>query len=259
MSTPEFPTAQPIRLFVTDLDDTLNPPEDEPLDLALLARVRERNDASALDETIPPLTLLTGRPQPYLYAMLQAVGGRMPAVFEHGFGLYSLTADRVDTHPAWTAERAADRARLLDACGATFIEPGLATLQIGKLAAVTLVPTLPETSRTLNDRAHALLREVGVEFVLHLGPKVVDYVPTGFDKGAGVRWLADAVGIPAAQMAAMGDSTTDAGMFPNVGLSIAPANAPAAVQAQATYVTKNATTAGVLEAYDAIIAHNRRL
>ncbi len=253
-----FALDRPIRLFVTDLDNTLNPHEDAPFDLALLAEVRARNDASAEDPTIPPLTLVTGRPQPYLYAMLQAIGGRLPAVFEHGFGLFDFAADRIDTHPAWTAEHAAARQQLVDRCTSTFVDPGFGTIQIGKLAAITLIPTAPETALTLADRAHALLNDSGAGFALHVGPKVVDYLPDGFHKGTGVRWLAEATGVPAAQVAAMGDSTTDAQMFGEVGLGIAPANAPAEVQAQAGYVTAAPTTAGVLEAYDAIIAHNRR-
>ena len=255
-----LPVDGPIRLFVTDLDNTLNPYEDDPLDLALLAEVQVRNRASVDDPTVPPLTLLTGRPQPYLYAMLQAIDGRLPGVFEHGVGQFSLgAAESVRMHPAWTRERAAQRRKLLQLVEGAMVEPGWGTVQIGKLAAVTVIPTPPQTAFTLEEPSRILLERVDDAYTLHVGPKVVDFVPDGVDKGAGVRWLAETLGIPAAQVAAMGDSTTDAQMFPEVGLGIAPANAPDDVKARAVLVTAAPTTAGVLEAYDALITHNRNV
>jgi len=254
-----LPVHQPIQLCVVDLDNTLNPSEGQQFNLPLLERIHERNHESEEDATVPPLTLITGRPQPYLECMLQITASRLPGVFEHGLGMFNRLTDKLQFHPKWTPGLAHGRERLLALCEAAFVAPKRAFVQIGKVAALTLVPLRPHTAAELEPIAEEVLREVGGGFSLHIGPKVVDFVPEGFDKGAGVRWLAKALHVPLSAVAVMGDSTTDALMFPGAGLSVAPSNAPQMVRNQAKLVTDEETTAGVLEAYDRLIAHNRAI
>ena len=73
------------------------------------------------------------------------------------------------------------------------------------------------------------------------------------NKGDLVLTLSEMLGIPAQQIATIGDMQTDALMFHKTGISIAMGNASADVKAQATYVTRSNTEDGFAYAMDHFI------
>lgn len=118
-----------IRLLVFDVDGVLTRGEAKALDLGLLAELAELNRAARADPARPAATLCTGRPAPYVEALLQAIDGRLPAVYENGCGLYLPAEYRFLPHPklgdgrAFAAARRRLRAALV-ATGRAFIQPG---------------------------------------------------------------------------------------------------------------------------------------
>ncbi len=82
-------------------------------------------------------------------------------------------------------------------------------------------------------------------------------MPTNVHKGVGLLWIADAERIPVEHVACMGDDTSDLPMFKAAAFSFAPLNAPAGIKSEAKKTTRGSSTAGVLEAYDLLIAHNQ--
>ncbi|MDZ7690977.1 MAG: hypothetical protein U5K69_07540 [Balneolaceae bacterium] len=81
-----------IKLFVTDLDGCISMPFQTP-DWERITKIRELNRLSTDDHTIPPLTICSGRPYPYVEAVAQWLDVRLPVIFESG-GMYNLTTNQ---------------------------------------------------------------------------------------------------------------------------------------------------------------------
>jgi HAD superfamily hydrolase (TIGR01484 family) len=256
MSGTEIPLTHPVELFVVDLDNTLNPRAGRPLNLTMLAEVQALSARSSKDRTVPPLALITGRPQPYLEAMQQAVASAVPGVFEFGYGLFDLITGRLAVNPAWNPELERVRGDLLKRCDEEFMKPGRGRLQKGKKTAVTIVPLTPDTVESLHYPSFKVSREFTDSFMLHTGPTTIDFVPQNIHKGIGLQWIAEVQQVRTSRVAVMGDSTTDLPMFREAGVAFAPMNAAPAVKAEAHIVTRGGVTAGVIEAYNKIIDHN---
>ncbi len=69
-------------------------------------------------------------------------------------------------------------------------------------------------------------------------PWFLDVMPKGVTKGAGIRWLADRMGISVDEVIACGDSYNDLSMIEAAGLGVAMANAEEGLKAAADYVTE---------------------
>ncbi len=80
----------------------------------------------------------------------------------------------------------------------------------------------------------------------------------GISKGTGIIHLAGLLNIPAERIAVIGDGYNDVSMFQVAGLSIAMGNAPADVQAQASWIAPNNDHAGVAWAIAQILRMNSR-
>jgi len=72
-------------------------------------------------------------------------------------------------------------------------------------------------------------------------------LPAGIDKGQGVRWLAELVGISLDDMAGIGDSPPDLSFLRIVGRAAAPANAHPEVKAAVGYVSPFRNGKGVVD------------
>jgi Cof subfamily protein (haloacid dehalogenase superfamily) len=67
----------------------------------------------------------------------------------------------------------------------------------------------------------------------------LDVTPPDVDKGTFVMAMSQRLGVPAPEIAVLGDGENDLAMFRKAGLSVAMGNASEEVQRQATYVTKS--------------------
>jgi hydroxymethylpyrimidine pyrophosphatase-like HAD family hydrolase len=84
-------------------------------------------------------------------------------------------------------------------------------------------------------------------------PYYLDVTNKDANKGAVVEFLSRHLGVPAAEIATIGDQQTDVPMFERSGLSIAMGNAPDEVKAQATATTDSHTDEGFAKAMERII------
>lgn len=73
----------------------------------------------------------------------------------------------------------------------------------------------------------------------------VNVVAASVSKATGLRALADAYGVPLAEVVAVGDSHNDLPLLAAAGLGVAMANAPAAVRAQVSHVTESVEADGL--------------
>ncbi|MBV8413204.1 MAG: HAD family phosphatase [Alphaproteobacteria bacterium] len=84
-------------------------------------------------------------------------------------------------------------------------------------------------------------------------PYYLDITNKDANKGAVVEYLSQYLGVPAAEIATIGDQQTDVPMFVRSGLSIAMGNAPDEVKAQAAATTDSYTDEGFAKAMERLI------
>jgi len=237
-----------IRLVVVDIDGCLTPGEAQPWDFAVLQFVAELNRKARADARQFAVTLCTGRQEPYVEAMMQAIDAHAPGIYENGGGLYFPTQYRFVENPAIDAAQRKRIAQVREILRREIVETGLGQFQPGKEVSLTLYPARAGvTFVQLADAAHRALN--GTISGLTIMPLVtsVDIVLDGIDKGAGVEWLARETGIPLAHIAGIGDSSGDLPFLRRVGFSAAPANATDDVKRAVQYVSPFEDGRGVVD------------
>jgi hydroxymethylpyrimidine pyrophosphatase-like HAD family hydrolase len=239
----------PIRLIVFDVDGVLTQGEAKSLDLRLLERLAAMNRAARQGPDRPGVTLGTGRPAPYVEAMLQAIGGHLPALFEHGAGLYVPEGYRFLRPPDMgdPAEFEAAQARLRVA----LVQTGKAFFQPGKEYSLSLFAHDPAQTGALYDWAVEALGPLRDAVDLLYSTSCLNVFPHGFHKGKGIEFLAEYTGCALEEILGVGDSDVDLPFLTRVGYSAAPANANLAIKQAVQYVAPRPTADGV---YD-ILAH----
>src|SRR5690606_4683927 len=78
-------------LIIADIDGCLTPEGPEPFDVARLAQIAAHNERAFSGDagTPPPITLCSGRPQPFAEAMCRLIHNtRIPCVCENGVWVY---------------------------------------------------------------------------------------------------------------------------------------------------------------------------
>jgi hydroxymethylpyrimidine pyrophosphatase-like HAD family hydrolase len=238
----------PIRLLVFDIDGVLTHGGSRALDLRLLERLAAMNQAARQDPSNPAVTLCTGRPGPYAEAILRAMDGHLPGIFENGVGLCSPNGTPYVPHPA-VGDRArleAVRRRLQEA----LVQTGRAFLQPGKEYSLSLFPCNPAEKDTLHGEAVAALGPLGQSVSLVYSASCLNVLPRGMHKGKGVEFLAQETGYIPGEMLGVGDSNVDLPFLATVGASAAPANATLQVKRAVQYVAPRAAADGVRDILD---------
>ena len=224
-----------VRVAVVDIDGCLTPGEAGEWNWVALRAIGEMNRRARCGEDVPAVTLCTGRQEPYVEVLLQAINGYLPGIYENGCGLYFPDEYRFVEHPAITP---ATREALISARALLqrwVVARGLGYFQPGKEVSLTLYP-LPGTSvRHLRRAVVEALPPKGqdddIQISVEASVSCVDVTPAGIDKGVGVRWLSEEVGIPLAHMGGIGDSSSDLKFMRLLGYSAAPFNATAKLKA----------------------------
>jgi Cof subfamily protein (haloacid dehalogenase superfamily) len=109
--------------------------------------------------------------------------------------------------------------------------------------------------------AHALLRELpavlGTDLVVgHMGADAVEIAPAGADKGRGLRWLCDHLGIDGRDVLVFGDEVNDLPMFGFAGRRVAVGNANPTVRDAADEVCEANADDGVARTIERLLAED---
>jgi hypothetical protein len=238
----------PIRLVVCDVDGVLTHSASSALDLGLLERFAEMNRAARRDGSSPAVTLCTGRPGPYTEALLQAIDGHVPGIFENGAGLCVPNGYPYALHPALGdgAEFEAARQRLQEG----LVQTGRAFLQPGKEYSLSLFPRDPTEKDALYREAAAALGPLCRSVDLVYSASCLNALPRGVHKGRGVEFLARETGYAPEEMLGIGDSDVDLRFLTLVGASAAPANGSPSVRRAVQYVAPQMAADGVRDILD---------
>ncbi|MFJ1898536.1 MULTISPECIES: HAD family hydrolase [unclassified Streptomyces] len=251
-------------LVATDLDGTLLRPDDTvsprtraALGLAAAAGARH--------------LVATGRPVPGVRELFAALGYRGLAVCGQGTQVYDAGAGRMIRTVGLDREAAAAALGKIEAQvgqvfaavdqdgpgGRTLIEPGYLmphpalpahrTSHRDELWAAPVIKVLirhPELDDdTLAAAAHAAVGELAT--VTLSGPGTVELQPYGIDKGAGIAFAAEHLGLDPATAIAFGDMPNDLPMFRSCGYGVAMANAHPLLREAADEVTLSHQDDGV--------------
>jgi hypothetical protein len=232
-----------IRLLVFDIDGVLSGGEAIGLDLALLGQLAALNRRARADGGFPAVTICSGRPAPYVEALVQAIDGHIPAVFENGAGLYQPEGYQFLRHPDLDGLELMPivRRRLEE----TVIAAGQAYIQPGKEYSLSLFPYRVEEIGRLEGWIAAALGPLGAGVDLVYSVSCLNVLLRGSSKARGIEFLAGRVGVPPEEMLGVGDTEVDTAFLQRVGCSAAPANAVAEVKAVVDYVSPFEAADGV--------------
>lgn len=246
----------PIDVLYCDVDGSLVPEESEPWDWDLFARLAETIRRISRNGGLR-VGLCTGRPQPYVEALMKTLGITLPAVCENGAVLYDLASNRTTFGPGVTPARLQALGRLK----ATLLErlprefPDI-IYQTGKEAQLSLYCARPERL----DAVEPLIRTIAQsepDLDIHLA-KTNYYLNIdlqGVSKGSGLRAMLHRLGIPRETAAFLGDSAGDLTARDAVGWFTCPANAVEVIRAAADYVSPFTVTAGAIDIIERLQRH----
>ena len=238
------------RWIIADVDGCLAPEESIAWNVELFGRLaRLSHEASKGRGPIPPITLCSGRPQPYLEVLMKLLDVRAPVICENGAVFYTLHNNTSAWGPGVTEEKILGLRALR-----AFIETRLlpeypqAVIQFGKEAQISIFSEQPGIFPELKARIEAFCAENG-------GPRVLLTVShyylnvslDGVDKGSALRVLLEKLGIERDGAIGIGDTEGDLPLRQNVGLFACPANAVPAIRKVADYVSPYPTVEGVLD------------
>jgi hydroxymethylpyrimidine pyrophosphatase-like HAD family hydrolase len=219
------------------VDGCLTPGEAGDWNWQALQAIHELNRRARRSGSVPAVTLCTGRQEPYVEVLMQAIGAHVPGIFENGCGLYFPKTYRFSLHPSITASMREALGDLKTTLQRRVVSSGMGYFQPGKEASLTLYPLPGTLVRDLHGAVRYALSPYDRLFQVQASVTCVDVTPIGIDKGTGVRWLSSETGILLAGMGGVGDSPSDLPFLRLVGLSAAPANAAPDVRAAVRYVS----------------------
>lgn len=234
------------RLIVSDVDGCIAPEESAAWDLAPFVRLAERVRARQHEV---PFTLCTGRPQPYVEALMKLFDVRVPAICESGAVLYSLTDNRSVYGPGVTEEKLDELLEIRH-----FVTSDLlkrypeAVHQFGKEAHLSLFSEDPARIPFLADEiARFASRYADDPVEISASHFYLNVSLRGVTKGSALRRLMADLQVDPKSVATIGDTVGDLPLREESGFFACPANATAETKAHADYVSPHRDAHGVLD------------
>lgn len=244
------------KLFVTDLDGCVSIPFKTP-NWQQVTHVRNLNIESIDDPTIPPLSICSGRPYPYVEAVAQWLDVRLPVIFESG-GMYDLNTNEFDQNGFFdeeALEHVNDLKRWMRETVISKFPSGI--MEFSKLMDAGFVHPDTEAIEEALPVVEQYVAENYSEFEVHHTDISINIILSRNNKKAGIQKLVDKLGIELDEVAYIGDSNGDIPALKVVGKSFAPSNAKPSVKEVVDYPMEEKATAAVLKAYKMVIDFNR--
>lgn len=241
-----------IKCIFSDVDGCISPEDSRPWAIPRFAELARRlHDADAGRGTLAPLTLCTGRPQPYVEALMKLLAVRLPAICENGAVIYDLPTNTARYGPGVTHDRLDALRRLRNHIERELLPdcPG-AVLQFGKDAQVSVFSQTPEILDGLRPRIEAFVAEHGPQLDIGVSHFYLNISLAGVSKGAAVRHVMDELDLGPEDVAGIGDTDGDLPLREAVGFFACPANSTPAVRAVADYVSPHPELEGMLDILD---------
>lgn len=236
-------------LVLCDMDGCLSKDKGFPFDLDAMSKLRDLIHSSGI-----PFALATGRSDPYVEAVTQALDITTPCMCEHGCYLYFPSLKRPKANSCLTPAGQ----ELMDHLRRT-IEAHCAQLNCFTELKRTCLSIHPcRQGKELQSDLELLIANVKAlitpeqlaELQVNRSSCTLDIVPRGCDKGAGAWALCQTLRVSPNDALAIGDSEIDLPMMAVCGLSAAPGNARSAVKERTGWLAPSENIFGVLEILD---------
>ena len=249
------PTLEPItpmaiQLIVSDVDGCMTPEASVAWDFDHFAQLcRLVQQASTGQGPLPPLTLCTGRPQPYVEALMKLMNIRLPAICEAGAIIYDLSSNHArytdGVTPAKLAGLRAVRCFVEEQILPRF--PGT-LIQFGKEAQLSIYCEKPDIFPTIRQLLESFITQRGgPELDISASHFYLNIGLAGVDKGLAIRDILKLTGIDKAHAAGIGDTEGDLAIRREVAWFACPANATGPIKAVADYVSPSPMLEGMLD------------
>ncbi|MFN7020361.1 MAG: HAD family hydrolase [Phycisphaerales bacterium] len=233
-------------LIVSDIDGCLQPESNAPMDLNSLAAIAEWNRAAADFGDRPPLTLCSGRPQPFAEAMCKLLSNlRIPCVCENGVWLYHPGTNDYLLDPAIRDDHRAAVREASEWLRCEFGARGV-TQQPGKVASVSLYHPDTGVLREIMPRITEEFARRGWPLRTSMTWLYINCDLVHVSKATGMRRLLGMLGVPSHRVAGIGDTMSDIAILENVGWFACPANAAEELKRLAHFVAAEPEAKGVL-------------
>lgn len=246
-----------IKLFALDIDGCISMPFESP-EWQAVSEIRELNFESKTNSFIPPLTICSGRPLPYVEAVAQWLGVYKPVIFESGGGIYDAEINELQWAPEFDkpAKEAVHQIR-------TYVQreiidrvPG-SMLEFTKQTDVGIIHKNEKTIIQIFENLSDFVKQHFPMMEVHRTEISVNCILSSANKGSGIKRLAGQLGLPLSEVAYIGDSSGDIPAMKEAGMAFSPSNASEAVKQNSLSMAGNAAE-GVLEAYKYIIDENKK-
>lgn len=249
-----------IKLFVLDIDGCITMPFEVP-EWDALAEIRRLNDRSKSDPNVPPVTICSGRPQPYVEAVGQWLGAYKPLIFESGGGMFDPVKVSLHWPDHLDKQRESEIADIKNWVESNIISAYTgSSVEFTKRTDVGIIHTNEDTIIEMYEKVKAYVEHAHPDFEVHRTEISINVIMSKSNKASGLRWLSDSCKIPVNQMAYIGDSSGDIPALELAGMKFTPANGIARMDTMQGLVrTSGEATWGVVEAYKAIIRKNKEL
>lgn len=219
---------RPIKAIATDYDGTLA--TDGTVEASTTEALQRYQAAGG------SLILVTGRRLPELLAICPQIGLFQAVVAENGAVIY--WPERQETQ------------LLSPPLPEVFVKE----LQSRQVSPIELGQVIVATWEPYGETVANVIQDLGLAVDVILNKRAVMVLPAGVDKASGLAQVLAALGLPAEQVAAIGDAENDQALLQNCGLGVAVANALPSLKAVADRVTKAERGAGVQELIDWLLS-----
>lgn len=242
-------------LIIADIDGCLTPEGPEPFDVAHLARIAAHNErafaaAEAHAPRLPPITLCSGRPQPFAEAMCRLIHNTtIPCICENGVWLYHPGTNEYMMDPAITPEHIA-AVHEVEAWVRRELFPRGVSIQPGKAASISLYHPDPDyLRREVRPLVERTIGARGDDWPLRISMTwfYINCDLKHISKSTGLDRLAAHIDVPRERLAGIGDTPSDLAIRDRVGFFACPANAHEEVKRAADFIAPSPQAAGVLE------------
>lgn len=239
------PDVRNIDAIICDVDGCLGPESHAPLNAPALTRIASYNQRAAKGGA-PVLTMCTGRPQPYVEALVRLLAVPVPAVCEMGVWIYDPRDNTFHMDPAITPEHVA-----MIRAAQTWIERELLPLgvaiQPGKNASISLWHRDTDRLMALKPRLVETFEREGWKLRVSNTVAWINCDLAHVSKGSGLDRLFAMMGYRKERLAGIGDTMGDMCIRDRVRVFACPANAAPDLKAKADYVSVKENIEGVLE------------
>ena len=234
-------------VIISDLDGCLAAEHGGPFYLERLGQIAEHNRLAETQHDRPPLTVCTGRPQPFAEAMCRLLhNNHTPCIAENGVWLYHPATNRYEQDPTITRDHldaVQGAARLL---ADRYAERGV-TQQPAKSASVTLFHSERSVLHEIVEEVRGLLADRGWPFRVSMTWDYINCDLSHISKESGLRRFFEQTGLDPKRAIGLGDTESDVPIAEACGWFGCPANACDTIKRHADLVSEYEQTEGVLD------------